>query len=48
MEGQNILNLKFWHAEKKFGKQGNTILMEDGSLVEDLVALRENDHLFIF
>ncbi|KAG8635847.1 hypothetical protein MANES_16G069300v8 [Manihot esculenta] len=35
-------------AEKKFGKQGNTILMEDGSLVEDLVALRENDHLFIF
>ncbi|KAF2286922.1 hypothetical protein GH714_035511 [Hevea brasiliensis] len=35
-------------AEKKFGKQGNTILMEDGSQVEDLVALRENDHLFIF
>ncbi|OAY54336.2 potassium channel KAT3 isoform X2 [Manihot esculenta] len=35
-------------AEKKFGKRGNTILMEDGSQVEELVALRENDNLFIF
>ncbi|XP_065851301.1 potassium channel KAT3 isoform X2 [Euphorbia lathyris] len=34
--------------EKKFGKPGNTILMEDGSRVEELVALRENDGLFIF
>ncbi|WCJ29789.1 Potassium channel KAT3 [Euphorbia peplus] len=38
----------FTLAEKKFGKQGNSILMEDGSRVEELVALRENDHLFIF
>eukprot|EP00257_Ricinus_communis_P025257 XP_025012671.1 potassium channel KAT3 isoform X2 [Ricinus communis] len=35
-------------AETKFGKEGNMILMEDGSEVEDLAALRENDHLFIF
>lgn len=35
-------------AEKKFGKHGNKILMEDGSDVEKLDALRENDHLFIF
>ncbi|KAK9273784.1 hypothetical protein L1049_018594 [Liquidambar formosana] len=34
-------------AEKKFGKRGNMILMDDGSLVEDLNVLRENDHLFI-
>ncbi|PSS01175.1 Potassium channel like [Actinidia chinensis var. chinensis] len=35
-------------AEKKFGKRGSTILMADGSQVEELKALRENDHLFIF
>ncbi|XP_037497039.1 potassium channel KAT3 isoform X2 [Jatropha curcas] len=35
-------------AEKKFGKEGKTILMEDGSEVEELVAIRENDHLHIF
>ncbi|KAG6739350.1 hypothetical protein POTOM_056944 [Populus tomentosa] len=35
-------------AEKKFGKRGNKILMEDGSEVEELDALRENDRLFIF
>ncbi|KAK8649957.1 hypothetical protein V6N13_139610 [Hibiscus sabdariffa] len=34
-------------AEKKFGKRGSTILMADGSEVEELNALRENDHLFI-
>ncbi|PPD73389.1 hypothetical protein GOBAR_DD29687 [Gossypium barbadense] len=34
-------------AEKKLGKRGSTILMADGSEVEDLSALRENDHLFI-
>ncbi|XP_044464837.1 potassium channel KAT3 isoform X2 [Mangifera indica] len=35
-------------AEKKFGRRGSTILMDDGSQVEDLNALRENDHLYIF
>ncbi|XP_038993838.1 potassium channel KAT3 [Hibiscus syriacus] len=35
-------------AEKKFGKRGSTILVADGSEVEELNALRENDHLFIF
>ncbi|RVX19571.1 Potassium channel KAT3 [Vitis vinifera] len=35
-------------AEKKFGKRGNTILMANGSQVEELNALRENDHLYIF
>jgi hypothetical protein len=35
-------------AETKFGKHGKKILMEDGSEVEELDALRENDHLFIF
>lgn len=35
-------------AEKKFGKRGNKILMADGSQVEELSALRDNDHLFIF
>ena len=36
------------NAEKKFGKKGSTILMADGSEMEELSALRENDHLFIF
>ncbi|CAI0441546.1 unnamed protein product, partial [Linum tenue] len=35
-------------AEKKFGNRGNKIVMEDGTQVEDLDALRENDHLFVF
>ncbi|PON65603.1 Voltage dependent potassium channel [Parasponia andersonii] len=35
-------------AEKKFRKRGSTIVMADGSQVEELNALRENDHLFIF
>ncbi|KAK8637878.1 hypothetical protein V6N13_136334 [Hibiscus sabdariffa] len=34
-------------AEKKFGKRGSAILMADGTEVEELNALRENDHLFI-
>ncbi|KAJ8555400.1 hypothetical protein K7X08_012896 [Anisodus acutangulus] len=34
-------------AEKKFGKRGSTLLREDGSQMEDLGALRENDHLYI-
>ena len=38
----------FVDAEEKFGKRGNKILMADGSQVEDLNALRENDHLYIF
>ncbi|CAN1785336.1 Potassium channel KAT3 [Linum perenne] len=38
----------FGLAEKKFRKRGNKILMGDGSHVEELDALRENDHLFIF
>ncbi|KAJ0799285.1 putative KHA domain-containing protein [Helianthus annuus] len=40
---EDLLNL----AEKKFGKRGTTVLLADGSQVEDLNALRENDHLFI-
>jgi hypothetical protein len=36
------------YAEKTFGKRGSTILMADGSEVEELSALRENDHPFIF
>ncbi|KAM7260458.1 hypothetical protein ACFE04_016199 [Oxalis oulophora] len=35
-------------TEKKFGKRGSKILMEDGSEVEELDALRDNDHLYIF
>ncbi|TXG62067.1 hypothetical protein EZV62_013430 [Acer yangbiense] len=35
-------------AEKKFGKRGSTILMADGSQVEEIDALRENDQLYIF
>ncbi|KAL3844141.1 hypothetical protein ACJIZ3_001544 [Penstemon smallii] len=35
-------------AEKKLGKRGTTILMADGSQVEDISALRDNDHLYIF
>ncbi|KAL5074245.1 hypothetical protein RYX36_013229 [Vicia faba] len=34
-------------AENKFGKRGSKILMTDGSEVEDLSALRENDELYI-
>ncbi|KAL4341917.1 hypothetical protein GQ457_08G003930 [Hibiscus cannabinus] len=37
----------FCLAEKKLGKRGSTVLMADGSEVEELNALRENDHLFI-
>ncbi|RZC75347.1 hypothetical protein C5167_050830 [Papaver somniferum] len=33
-------------AEKKFGKTGSQIIMNDGSEVEELSVLRENDHLF--
>lgn len=40
-------NINF-DAEKKIGERGSTILMADGSQVEDLNALRENDHLYIF
>lgn len=40
--------LNFVHAEKKFGKKGTTIVMADGSQVEELNVLRENDQLFIF
>ena len=40
--------LNFVHAEKKFDKRGSTIVMADGSEVEELNALRENDHLYIF
>ncbi|KAL6533899.1 hypothetical protein OROHE_013732 [Orobanche hederae] len=35
-------------AEKKLGKRGTTILMADGSQVEDINALRDDDHLYIF
>ncbi|KAI3713830.1 hypothetical protein L1987_72416 [Smallanthus sonchifolius] len=35
-------------AENKLGKRGSVIHMEDGSQVEDLDALRDNDHLFVF
>ncbi|VVA15002.1 PREDICTED: potassium channel [Prunus dulcis] len=35
-------------AEKKLGKRGSTVVMGDGSQVEELDALRDNDHLFIF
>ncbi|XP_016481532.1 potassium channel KAT3 [Nicotiana tabacum] len=35
-------------AERKFGKSGTTIVMADGSQMEDLAALRESDRLYIF
>ncbi|CAL8996714.1 unnamed protein product [Prunus brigantina] len=35
-------------AEKKLGKRASTVVMADGSQVEELDALRDNDHLFIF
>ncbi|XP_062022801.1 potassium channel KAT3 isoform X2 [Rosa rugosa] len=35
-------------AEKKLEKRGSTVVMADGSAVEELNALRDNDHLFIF
>lgn len=41
---QGLLGL----AEKKLGKRGSTVVMVDGSQVEELNALRDNDHLFIF
>lgn len=34
-------------AEKKLGKKFSKILINDGSQVEDLSVLRENDHLFL-
>ncbi|XP_018623493.1 potassium channel KAT3 isoform X2 [Nicotiana tomentosiformis] len=34
-------------AEKRFRKRGSTIVMADGFPMEDLGALRENDHLYI-
>lgn len=36
------------NTEKKLGKRGTTVLMADGSQVEDVNALRDNDHLYIF
>ncbi|CAN4076483.1 unnamed protein product [Withania somnifera] len=41
---ENLLNI----AEGKFGSRGTTIVIADGSQVEDLAALREGDHLYIF
>ncbi|XP_054796802.1 potassium channel KAT3-like [Prosopis cineraria] len=35
-------------AEKKFGKRGSKILMADGSEVEKISVIRENDKLYIF
>ncbi|XP_031102041.1 potassium channel KAT3-like [Ipomoea triloba] len=34
-------------AEKRIGKRGTKVLMANGSEVEDIGALRENDHLYI-
>ncbi|XP_024005656.1 potassium channel KAT3 isoform X2 [Eutrema salsugineum] len=42
------IQLLFDLAEKKLGKRGSTIAMADGAHVEQLEALRENDHLYIF
>lgn len=42
------MSIFYGHAEKKFGKRGSTVVMADGSEVEDLNALRENDELYIF
>ncbi|XP_022982056.1 potassium channel KAT3-like [Cucurbita maxima] len=36
----------FGLAGKRFGKRGSSILMADGSKIEDLNVLREGDHLF--
>lgn len=35
------------YAERKFGKRGSKILMADGTEVEQLNAIRENDELYI-
>lgn len=37
----------FVYAEERFGKRGSKILMVDGSEVEELSALREDDELYI-
>ncbi|KAL9288910.1 Potassium channel KAT3 [Arabidopsis thaliana] len=42
------IQLLFDLAEKKLGKRGSTIAMADGAHVEQIDALRENDHLYIF
>ena len=42
-----MIGLDFMYAEKMFGKRGNKILMADGSEVEELSALREDDKLYI-
>ncbi|EPS62875.1 hypothetical protein M569_11912, partial [Genlisea aurea] len=34
-------------AEEKLGKRGSRVIMYDGSQVEDLCGLRDNDHLYI-
>nr|GMD47677.1 potassium channel KAT3-like [Ipomoea batatas] len=34
-------------AENRFGKRGSKVLMGNGSEVEDIGAIRENDHLYI-
>nr|GMD48948.1 potassium channel KAT3-like isoform X2 [Ipomoea batatas] len=34
-------------AENRFGKRGSKVFMGNGSEVEDIGALRENDHLYI-
>ncbi|CAH2077177.1 unnamed protein product [Thlaspi arvense] len=44
----DTIQLLFDLAEKKLGKRGSTIVMADGAHVEQLDALRENDHLYIF
>lgn len=43
-----IISLYAFTAEMRFGKRGTRILMANGSHVEELNTLRENDHLYIF
>lgn len=42
-----IISLYGFTAEIRFGKRGTRILMANGSHVEELNTLRENDHLYI-
>ncbi|KAI5339011.1 hypothetical protein L3X38_018283 [Prunus dulcis] len=40
--------LRLLHVLEKVGKKRSTVVMVDGSQVEELDALRDNDQLFVF
>ena len=46
-DGSQVTLMCFMNADKKLGVRGTKVLMAEGSQVEDIRAIRDNDHLYI-